>query len=145
GFHRYSVDAEWVVPHFEKMASDNAELLRAYADAAAALASVELATTARGIVGWVMDVLARPDGGYGASQDADAGPDDDGDYFTWSREEAAAVLDPATLEIAAAHWDIGTAGEMHHDPSRNVLFVDATADALAHRLGRYPAEVAAAI
>ncbi|MDQ2669204.1 MAG: DUF255 domain-containing protein, partial [Gemmatimonadota bacterium] len=123
GFHRYSVDAEWIVPHFEKMASDNAELLRVYADAAAALGSAELASTARGIVAWVRDVLAHPDGGYGASQDADVGPEDDGDYFTWSREEAAAVLDPDALEIAAAHWDIGTAGEMHHDPSRNVLFV----------------------
>lgn len=145
GFHRYSVDAEWVVPHFEKMASDNAELLRVYADAATALDNPELRATARGIVGWIRDVLAHPEAGYGASQDADVEPGDDGDYFTWSREEAAAVLDPDTLEIAAAHWDIGTAGEMHHDPSRNVLFVDATAEALAHRLGRDPVEVRATI
>jgi uncharacterized protein len=145
GFHRYSVDAEWIVPHFEKMASDNAELLRVYADGAAALRSTELAATARGIIEWIRDVLAHPGGGYGASQDADVGPDDDGDYFTWSREEAAAVLDADTLEVAAAHWDIGTAGEMHHDPSRNVLFVDATAEALAHRLGREPADVAKTI
>jgi hypothetical protein len=145
GFHRYSVDAEWVVPHFEKMASDNAELLRAYADAAAALADDELAAAARGIVRWVRDVLADPDGGYGASQDADVGPDDDGDYFTWSRAEAAAVLDPEQLEVAAAHWDIGTAGEMHHDPSRNVLFIDATAAALARRMNRGEGEIAAII
>ena len=145
GFHRYSVDAEWIVPHFEKMASDNAELLRVYADAAAALDSPELRATARGIVTWVRAVLSDPDGGYGASQDADTGPDDDGDYFTWSREEAAAVLDADDLEVAAAHWDIGTAGEMHHDPSRNVLFVAATADELAHRLGRGVREVAGVI
>ena len=145
GFHRYSVDAEWIVPHFEKMASDNAELLRVYADAAAALGSAELAATARGIVEWVREVLADPDGGYGASQDADVGPEDDGNYFTWTRDEAAAVLDPATLEIAAAYWDIGTAGEMHHDPARNVLFVDATAPVLAQRLGRDEQEIAGAI
>jgi hypothetical protein len=80
--------------------------------------------------------MAEPEGGYAASQDADVGLDDDGDYFTWTRDEAAAVLSPDELEIAAAYYDIGTAGEMHHDPGKNVLFISATVPSLAQRTGK---------
>jgi uncharacterized protein YyaL (SSP411 family) len=80
--------------------------------------------------------MADPEGGYAASQDADVGLDDDGDYFTWTRDEAAAVLTLDELEIAGAYYDIGTAGEMHHDPGKNVLFISATVPALAQRTGK---------
>ena len=136
GFHRYSVDAQWIVPHFEKMSYDNSELLRVYADAAAAFGREEYRHVARGIVRWVREVLADPEGGYGASQDADVGLDDDGDYFTWTLDEATAVLAPDELEVAAARFDIGTAGEMHHDPGRNVLYLAAAIPAIALRTGR---------
>src|SRR6476620_1109496 len=141
GFHRYSVDAEWIVQHFEKMSYDNSELLKVYADAYAMLGTELYGATARGIVRWVREVLADSDGGYGASQDADVGLDDDGDYFTWTRDEAAAVLTPAELEVVAAYYDIGTAGEMHHNPSKNVLFVAEPVSAIATRLGRSEQEV----
>src|SRR5262249_44183392 len=141
GFHRYSVDAEWIVPHFEKMAYDNAELLRAYCDAYAALGTESYGNVARGIIRWVRDVASDPEGGYAASQDADVGLDDDGDYFTWTRDEAAAVLSADELEVAAAYYDIGTAGEMHHNPSKNVLFVAASAATIAARLGRSESDV----
>src|SRR5690242_13394978 len=141
GFHRYSVDAEWIVPHFEKMSYDNSELLKVYTDAYAMFGDQLYGTTARGIVHWVSEVLADPEGGYGASQDADVGLDDDGDYFTWSHDEAAAVLTPAELDVAAAYYDIGTAGEMHHNPSKNVLFVTGTVGAIASRVGRGVDEV----
>ncbi|HEY9013762.1 MAG TPA: DUF255 domain-containing protein, partial [Gemmatimonadales bacterium] len=88
GFHRYSVDAQWVVPHFEKMSYDNSELLKAYLDAYALFGTEEYAEVARGIVRWVREVASDPAGGYAASQDADVGLDDDGDYFTWTRDEA---------------------------------------------------------
>ena len=136
GFHRYSVDRAWVVPHFEKMSYDNSELLRAYAEAAAAFAEAEYLEVARGIVRWVREVLADPAGGYGTSQDADVGLHDDGDYFTWTRDEAAAVLSPDELEVASAFYDIGTAGEMHHHPGKNVLFVASTVPAIARQSGR---------
>jgi uncharacterized protein YyaL (SSP411 family) len=135
GFHRYSVDARWIVPHFEKMSYDNSELLKTYLDAHALFGNEEYAEVARGIVRWVREVMADPEGGYAASQDADVGLDDDGDYFTWTRDEAAAVLSPDELEIAAAYYDIGTAGEMHHDPGKNVLFISATIPGLAQRTG----------
>ncbi len=136
GFHRYSVDARWIVPHFEKMSYDNSELLQAYLDAYALFGNEEYAHTARGIVRWVREVMADPQGGYAASQDADVGLDDDGDYFTWTRDEAAAVLTAEELEVAGAYYDIGTAGEMHHNPGKNVLFISATVAALAQRSGR---------
>jgi len=125
GFHRYSVDEKWIVPHFEKMSYDNAELLKAYLDGFAVTAEPEFAEVARGIVRWVREVLAHDDGGYGASQDADVGLHDDGDYFTWTRDEArTAIGDDVLFDLAATHYDIGTAGEMHHNPSKNVLFMD---------------------
>jgi uncharacterized protein len=135
GFHRYSVDAEWIVPHFEKMSYDNSELLRIYLDASVVFGAERYGDVARGIVRWVREVLADPEGGYGASQDADVGLDDDGDYFTWTREEAGAVLSAEELDLAGAYYDIGTAGEMHHDPARNVLYAAAPLAAIAGRLG----------
>lgn len=142
GFHRYSVDARWCVPHFEKMAYDNAELLRAYLDAYAAFGTERFAEVARGVVRWIRNTLADPDGGYGASQDADVGLHDDGDYFTWTLEEAEAVLRPDELAVAAACYDIGTAGEMDHNPGKNVLFVALSLDALARQLGQTRDDVA---
>jgi len=138
GFHRYSVDAEWIVPHFEKMSYDNSELLRIYLDGYAVFGTERYAEVARGIVRWVREVLADPEGGYGASQDADVGLDDDGDYFTWTRDEAALALTPEELDVAGAYYDIGTAGEMHHDPARNVLYAAAPLAAVATRLGYEP-------
>jgi uncharacterized protein len=136
GFHRYSVDAKWIVPHFEKMAYDNSELLKLYLDAYALFGTAEYADVARGIVRWVREVAADSQGGYAASQDADVGLDDDGDYFTWTRDEAAAVLAPDELDVAAAYYDIGTAGEMHHNPSKNVLFIFESVASIALRTGR---------
>ena len=141
GFHRYSVDRAWIVPHFEKMSYDNSELLRAYVEAAAAFGDSEYAAIARGLVRWVHEVLADPAGGFGTSQDADVGLHDDGDYFTWTRDEAAAVLSPDELEVASAYYDIGTAGEMHHNPGKNVLFVASMVPAIAVQTGRTESEV----
>jgi uncharacterized protein len=141
GFHRYSVDAEWIVPHFEKMSYDNSELLKAYLDAYALFGTEEYAEVARGIVRWVREVMADPEGGYAASQDADVGLDDDGDYFTWTRDEAAEVLSADELALAGEYYDIGTAGEMHHNPGKNVLFVAMSLPDLARRTGRPEAEV----
>ncbi|MEZ0335478.1 MAG: thioredoxin domain-containing protein, partial [Gemmatimonadales bacterium] len=136
GFHRYSVDAEWIVPHFEKMSYDNSELLRAYCDAYSLFGTDEYAEVARGIVRWVQEVASEPEAGYAASQDADVGLEDDGDYFTWTRDEASEVLDQEELDVAAAYYDIGTAGEMHHNPSKNVLYVATSVSELATRSGR---------
>jgi uncharacterized protein len=124
GFHRYSVDEHWVVPHFEKMLYDNTELLRNYVHGFQSFVRQDFHATAREIVEWLDTTMTdREHGGFYASQDADINLDDDGDYFTWTLEEAGAVLDPAELEFAATYWDIGELGDMHHNPAKNVLHV----------------------
>ena len=93
GFHRYSVDERWVVPHFEKMSYDNSELLKNYVHAYQATGNEVLRDVARDIVRWVDEWLSdREHGGFYASQDADDSMEDDGDYFTWTLDEARAVL-----------------------------------------------------
>ena len=127
GFHRYSVDETWTVPHFEKMLYDNTELLRNYVHGFQSFVSEEFLETATQIVGWLDGTMTdRVRGGFYASQDADVGLDDDGDYFTWTLDEARAVLDERELEFAASYWDIGELGDMHHNPAKNVLHVKQT-------------------
>ena len=144
GFHRYSVDEAWVVPHFEKMLYDNAELLKNYVHAFQSYVDPEFARVAKDIIRWMDAWLTdRERGGFYASQDADIDLDDDGDYFTWTRAEAAAVLTPEEMEIAGAYYDIGDLGDMHHNPAKNVLHVKRTVDAVAARAGKTPAQAEA--
>jgi uncharacterized protein YyaL (SSP411 family) len=125
GFHRYSVDERWVIPHFEKMSYDNSELLRNYVHAFQTFAEPECARIARESMTWINDWMSdRERGGFYASQDADYSLEDDGDYFTWTRAEAAAVLTPEELSVAEPFFDIGPIGDMHHNPEKNVLHID---------------------
>jgi uncharacterized protein len=137
GFHRYSVDERWVVPHFEKMLYDNTELLRNYVHGYQSFVREDFLQTAREIVAWLDGAMTdRERGGFYASQDADIDLDDDGDYFTWTLDEARAVLMPAELEFAKGYWDIGELGDMHHNPAKNVLHVKQTLEELAAGAGR---------
>ena len=136
GFHRYSVDERWVVPHFEKMIYDNTELLRNYVHGYQSFVREDFLETAREIVAWLDSTMTdRERGGFYGSQDADVGLDDDGDYFTWTLDEASAVLDAAELEFAAKYWDIGALGDMHHNPAKNVLHVNQTLAEMAAQSG----------
>ena len=132
GFHRYSVDERWVVPHFEKMSYDNSELLKNYVHAYQVTGSEFFAEVARDIIRWMDEWLSdRERGGFYASQDADISLEDDGDYFTWTLDEARSVLSEEEAHIAALHYDINEVGEMHHNPSKNVLYVRATVEEIA--------------
>lgn len=132
GFHRYSVDERWVVPHFEKMAYDNSELLKNYVHAFQTFVEPDFARVAREIVGWMDACLSdRERGGFYASQDADFSLDDDGDYFTWTRDEAAEVLTPEELAVAGTFYEIAEVGNMHHNPAKNVLHITGTIDRVA--------------
>jgi uncharacterized protein YyaL (SSP411 family) len=142
GFHRYSVDEHWVVPHFEKMCYDNSELLKNYVHAYQATGSEFFASVARDIIRWMDEWLSdREHGGFYASQDADYSMDDDGDYFTWTLEEAKAVLTEEEANAAGLHYDINEIGEMHHNPAKNVLYVRAPVDEIAKRLSLTPARI----
>jgi uncharacterized protein YyaL (SSP411 family) len=123
GFHRYSVDERWVVPHFEKMLYDNTELLRNYLHAYQSFVQPEFANIAKEIVNWLdASMTDRVNGGFYGSQDADINLEDDGDYFTWTKAEAQAVLTPEEWAVASRYWDIGDLGDMHHNPQKNVLY-----------------------
>ncbi|MGO9166696.1 MAG: thioredoxin domain-containing protein, partial [Candidatus Sulfotelmatobacter sp.] len=135
GFHRYSVDERWVVPHFEKMCYDNSELLKNYVHGYQATGSAFFANVARDIIRWMDERLSdRERGGFYASQDADISMDDDGDYFTWTLDEARAVLTEEEAQVAALHYDINEVGEMHHNSAKNVLYVRAPIDEIARRM-----------
>jgi uncharacterized protein YyaL (SSP411 family) len=135
GFHRYSVDERWIVPHFEKMSYDNSELLKNYACAYQATGNEFFAGVARDIIRWMDQWLSdREQGGFYASQDADYSMDDDGDYFTWTLEETKAVLNDREAQIVCLHYDINEVGEMHHNPAKNVLYQRASLEEISTRL-----------
>ncbi len=132
GFHRYSVDERWIVPHFEKMAYDNSELLKSYAHAFQSFGEPRFAAVATEVLRWMDEWLSdRERGGFYASQDADDSLDDDGDYFTWSRDEAAAALSADEFAVAAAFYNLRAVGDMHHNPQKNVLHRIATVEQVA--------------
>ncbi|HKF47000.1 MAG TPA: thioredoxin domain-containing protein [Terracidiphilus sp.] len=136
GFHRYSVDEQWIVPHFEKMLYDNTELLRNYVHAFQSYEREDFKTVAEEIIAWLDSTMTdREHGGFYASQDADINLDDDGDYFTWTLEEARAVLTHEELEVASLYYDIGELGDMHHNPAKNVLHVKLTREQAAAQTG----------
>ena len=135
GFHRYSVDDRWCVPHFEKMTYDNSELLKNFLHGYQVTGNDLFRETSEGVVAWVTTVLCDQEkGGFYASQDADQTLEDDGDYFTWTLQEVRAVLTPEESRAMEIYFDVGVRGEMHHNPEKNVLWVAATPEALAGEL-----------
>jgi uncharacterized protein YyaL (SSP411 family) len=143
GFHRYSVDERWLVPHFEKMSYDNSELLKNYLHGYQVTRRPLFREIAEGIIGWVDAVLSEPDktkGGFYASQDADYSLDDDGDYFTWTQEEVRAALTAEEARAVEVYYDIGAHGEMHHNPAKNVLWVAREPEEVAREMGLAEAE-----
>ena len=154
GFHRYSVDERWLVPHFEKMSYDNSELLKNYLHASRfTLSDMEedptrtewsgypkssfFEETAERIILWVNLVLSdQENGGFYASQDADYSLDDDGDYFTWTLDEVRAVLTAEEARVIELYYDVEAHGEMHHNPAKNVLWIARGFKEIAETLGR---------
>ena len=136
GFHRYSVDERWCVPHFEKMTYDNSELLKNFLHGYQVTSKPLFRETAEGIISWVNEVLSdQARGGFYASQDADQTLDDDGDYFTWTQAELRAVLSAEESRAAELYYDVGKRGEMHHNPEKNVLWVASSVAELAAKIG----------
>ena len=158
GFHRYSVDERWCVPHFEKMSYDNSELLRNYLhafqvahanpvrDSAHTAMARLFRETAEGIVAWAFDTLSdRERGGFYSSQDADISLDDDGDYFTWTQQELRDALSPEEARVMELYYDVAPVGEMHHNPAKNVLWVASNTAEIARNVGRTESDVRLAI
>ena len=134
GFHRYSVDDRWHVPHFEKMSYDNSELLKNYLHGYQVFGDRFYRQAAESIIGWVFSTLSDTErGGFFASQDADYSLEDDGDYFTWTLAEAREALTVEEVELVTAHFDLREQGPMHHNPAKNVLQLASPAEELARQ------------
>jgi len=133
GFHRYSTDEAWIIPHFEKMADDNAWLLRNYIDAYYAFNDDYFKEVARGIINFLRRELSHVDGGFYASQDADVTPDDEGGYFLWRDEDFRGCLTDEEYRVLSTYF-LHKNGEMRHDTSKMVLYITENTKELAKRL-----------
>jgi uncharacterized protein YyaL (SSP411 family) len=111
GFHRYSTDERWLVPHFEKMLYDNALLLRLYVDGCRAFNDALYAATAREIVAYLFAEMRDPKGGFYASQDADS-EGREGQFFVWTLADLKAAVgpDPLAYDVARLHFGITEEG-----------------------------------
>src|SRR3989475_1340897 len=142
GFHRYSTDARWIVPHFEKMLYDNAGLLANYAQAFQAAGHAYFAEVARDTAEFMAAVLYdHPRGGVYGSQDRGTTPREDGRHFTWAIDEARTALSDDEFAVLVEHYHLQGRGEMHTDPTRHVLYVDRDLDVVAALLRRDVAEI----
>ncbi len=108
GFCRYSTDAYWQIPHFEKMLYDNGPLLRLYADAWLVTGEPLFKRICEETAAWVMREMQSAEGGYYSSLDADS-EHEEGKFYVWSREEFAALLTEDEYEVAAAFFGIDRA------------------------------------
>ena len=126
GFHRYSVDERWLVPHFEKMLYDNALLARLYLDAGRALNEPEFLDVARDILDYVLREMTSPEGGFYSTQDADS-EGEEGKFFLWTPAEVEQVVGPELSEIAERYFDISEEGnfEERNIPHRTIEPADA--------------------
>jgi uncharacterized protein YyaL (SSP411 family) len=132
GFARYSVDAQWLVPHFEKMLYDNAQLLNLYLDAFLAGGDPRHAATARAIAGYVLRDMTDPAGGFYSAEDADS-EGKEGKFYCWTAAELSQLLTPEEFKVAARYFGVTARGNFldHSDPDplpgQNVLSVAETA------------------
>ncbi len=145
-FHRYSTDGAWMLPHFEVMASVNAEMIANAAQAFAATGDPVFREIAEEAIGYVDRVASdREHGGFFASQDADTGLDDDGGYWTWTKKEVEAAVSPDEAAALCLRYDVGDEGEMertaHGAPDRNVLREAMSEEDVAFEMGRPRNEV----
>ncbi len=109
GFHRYSTDAEWLVPHFEKMLYDQALLAELHAEAYAATGKTEFKRTAMEVVDYVLRDLASPEGGFTTAEDADS-EGEEGKFYLWTRDELDEVLGPEEGDRAAHVFRVSAEG-----------------------------------
>jgi uncharacterized protein YyaL (SSP411 family) len=159
GFHRYSVDAEWRVPHFEKMLYDQAQLVLAYLEAAQATGEDFYAAVAEDTLQYVRREMTSPEGGFYSAEDADSIPPDqaaspkphkmEGAFYIWSDEEIGAVLGD-DAGVARRRFGIEADGNAPSDPQgeftgRNLLYIAQPIADVAARAGKAEPEVMEAL
>jgi uncharacterized protein YyaL (SSP411 family) len=132
GFHRYSVDERWLVPHFEKMLYDNAQLVPLYLAAHQVTGDAFFATIARDTLDYVAREMRDPGGGFYSTQDADS-EGEEGRFFVWDQREVEQRLGDEIGPLACRYWDVTEPGNFEH---RNILHVTIEIEALAKLFGR---------
>jgi uncharacterized protein len=132
GFHRYSTDRYWLVPHFEKMLYDNALLARVYADAYRVTRQERYAATARDTLEWILEEMTSPDGGFFSAEDADT-PEGEGYYYTWTPAEVSLILGKEDGAIFCDYYGVTPDGNF--EGGRSILNVTTTPEKTATKLG----------
>jgi len=117
GFHRYSTDDKWLLPHFEKMLYDNALLLKAYAKAATAFNDSAYRRIALETAEWLNREMTHPDGGFYSALDADS-EGEEGKYYTWSYDELVSILDQAALSRFCEFYHLRPEGNFTDEATR---------------------------
>jgi uncharacterized protein YyaL (SSP411 family) len=130
GFHRYSVDAIWLVPHFEKMLYDNAQLSRVYLHAWQITGDGSFRRIAEEIYDYVLREMTAPEGGFYSTTDADS-EGEEGKFFVWSKEQLFDILGD-DARVAVEYWGVTTRGNFE---GHNILYVPADDAVVAERLG----------
>jgi uncharacterized protein YyaL (SSP411 family) len=142
GFHRYSVDARWLVPHFEKMLYDNAQLAALYVHGWLATGDAEYRRIAEQTLDYLLREMRHPAGGFYSATDADS-EGEEGKFFVWSPDEVADALgDRELAEAALAYWGLRDGANFE---GHNILFVPREPTEVAAALGVAPAELQARI
>ncbi len=122
GFARYSVDERWLVPHFEKMLYDNAQLIQLYLDAYLISGDAHYADVARDIIRYVLRDMTHPDGGFYSAEDADSAGHE-GKFYCWTKSELSALLTPEEFNVAVKYFGITEEGNFldhsHPQPLKN--------------------------
>jgi uncharacterized protein YyaL (SSP411 family) len=118
GFHRYSTDAEWLVPHFEKMLYDQALLALAYTEAYQATGAGKFKLTAKETLDYVLRDLASPEGGFYSAEDADS-EGEEGKFYLWTEEEIRKVLSPEDADLAVNLFGVEAEGNYDSNRRRN--------------------------
>lgn len=141
GFHRYSTDAEWCLPHFEKMLYDQAMLADVYAEAYAATGKDGFRRTAAAILEYVLRDLVAPEGGFSTAEDADS-EGEEGRFYVWTKDEAGQALGAGEAALAARIFDLRTEGNFAEPGAardgRNVLYMQKPVAEVAAELGVAP-------
>ena len=129
GFHRYSVDDRWLVPHFEKMLYDNALLSRVYLHAYQVTGNALYRDIAEDILEYVQREMTSPEGGFYSTQDADS-EGEEGKFYLWTPDEITAVLGEEDGRLFCAYYDVTARGNFEH---KNILHVDHTLEEVAQQ------------
>jgi uncharacterized protein YyaL (SSP411 family) len=154
GFHRYSVDAEWRVPHFEKMLYDQAQLVLAYLEAAQASHNEFFAAVAEDTLAYVMRDMRDPAGGFYSAEDADSVPPEggrkkEGAFYVWSDAELTSLLG-ADAAIVRQRFGVESEGNVGSDPhaefeGQNILYTAESIETIAAGTARSAEEVGAVL